>query len=83
MTADIEKTFLHNEVKPDDRKFLLFLWFDENNQVVTFQCNRHIFGATSPPTCENFALQRCALEKASVFERSSRIASHSFIWTTC
>ena len=45
MTADIEEMFLQVEVKTEDRKFLRFLWFDENNQVFTYQYNRHIFGA--------------------------------------
>ena len=79
MTADIEEMFLQVEVKPEDRKFLRLLWFHENDQVVTYQYNRHIFGAKSSPTCAIFALQRCALDNASVFERSSRrIASHYF-----
>ena len=59
-------------------KFLRFLCFNESDQVVTNQYNRHIFGAKSSPTCVNFALQRCALDNAYVFERSSRIASHYF-----
>ena len=76
MTADIEERFFQVEVKPENRKYLQFLWFDENGHFVRYQYNRHIFGAKSSPTCANFAFQRCALDNASVFERSSRIASH-------
>ena len=79
MTAYIEEIILQVEVKPEDRKFLRLLWFHDNDQIVTYQYNWHIFGAKSSPTCAIFALQRCALDNAYVFERSSRrIASHYF-----
>ena len=81
MKADIEGMFLQVEVKPEDRIFLLFLCLDENDQFVTHQYSRHIFGVKSSPTCANFALQRCALDNAPVFERSSQIASHYFYLT--
>ena len=70
--------FLQVVVKPEDRKFLRFLWFDENDKIVTFQYNRHIFGAKSSPTCANFALQRCATDNADGSERASHIACHNF-----
>ena len=58
MSADIEEMFLQVEIRYEDRRFLRFLWFDENDKIVTYQYNRHIFGAKSSPTCANFALQR-------------------------
>ena len=31
LTADMEKAFLHIQIKPDDRDMLQFLWFDDVN----------------------------------------------------
>ncbi|XP_075263346.1 uncharacterized protein LOC142354894, partial [Convolutriloba macropyga] len=78
LSADIEEMFLQVEVKPEDRKFLRFLWSDENDKLVTYQYNRHIFGAKSSPTCANFALQRCATDNAENSDRASYIACHNF-----
>ena len=78
LSADIEEMFLQVEVRREDRRFLRFLWFDEQNRIVTYQYNRHIFGAKSSPTCANFALQRCATENAAGHERASHIACHNF-----
>ena len=74
LSADIEEMFLQVEVRREDRRFLRFLWFDEQNRIVTYQYNRHIFGANSSPTCANFVLQRCATENAEVHERACHIA---------
>ena len=70
--------FFQVEVKPEDRQFLRFLWFDEKDRVVTYQYNRHIFRAKSSPTCANFAFHRCALDNANGSERASYIACHNF-----
>ena len=78
LSAYVEEMFLQVEVKPEDRKFLRFLWSDENDQLVTYQYNRHIFGAKSSQTCANFALQRCATDNSENSDRASYIACHNF-----
>ena len=78
LSADIEEMFLQVEFRLEDRKFLRFLWSDENDQLVTYQYNRHIFGAKSSPTCANFALQRCATDNAENSDRANHIACHNF-----
>ena len=35
LSANIEEIFLQVEVRPEDQKFLRFLWSDENDQLVT------------------------------------------------
>ena len=42
------------------RRYLRFLWTDEDGKLMPYQYNRHIFGANSSPTCANYALQQCA-----------------------
>ena len=78
LSADIEEMFLQAEVRPEDRNFLRFLWSDENDQLVTYEYNRDIFGSKSSPTCANFALQRCATDNDENSDRASYIACHNF-----
>ena len=56
-----EKAFLNIEIHPQDRKYLRFLWVDDNKalepQVLTYQFNRVVFGVTSSPFLLNAALR--------------------------
>ena len=50
VTADISKAFHRIIVKPEDRKFLKFLWQNfETNELLTYQFKVVLFGATCSP----------------------------------
>ena len=60
LTADIEELFLQIQVLEQQRRYLRFLWADEDGKLMPYQYNRHVFGAKLSPTCANYALQQCA-----------------------
>ena len=64
--------FLQIQVPEQQRRYLRFLWADEDGKQMPYQHNRHIFGAKSSPTCANYALQQCA----KLFGLEQPIASH-------
>ena len=71
LTADIEQTFLQIHVPEQQRRYLRFLWTDEDGKLMPYQYNRHIFGAKSSLTCVNYALQ----QRAKLFGMGHAIAS--------
>lgn len=61
--ADIESMFYQVKVPPKDREFLRFLWFPDGNlNKEPYECRMtvHVFGASSSPSCANFALRKTA-----------------------
>ena len=60
LTADFEEMFLQIQVPEQQRRYLRFLWADEDGKLMPYQYNRHIFEANLSPTCANYALQQCA-----------------------
>ena len=70
LSADIEEMFLQIQEPEQQRRYLRFLWTDEDGKLMPYQYNRHIFGAKSSPTCANYALQ----QSAKLFEMKHPIA---------
>ena len=60
-TADVEAMFLQVMVPDEQRNYLRFLWWpggDETKPIQELRMTRHLFGATSSPSCANYALRR-------------------------
>ena len=69
--GDIESMFHQVSVPKEDRDFLRFLWWengDLDSEPKIFRMKVHIFGATSSPSCCNFALKHLAEEQRENFE---------------
>jgi len=63
VTCDIEQMFHSFHVNPENRDFLRFLWFKDNNlngQICEYRMNLHLFGAVSSPAVANFGLRATA-----------------------
>ena len=74
MTADIEKMYYQVRIPSNQRDFLRFLWFrdgDLQSEPQEFRLKVHVFGATSSPSCSNFALKETANSQMEKFSRES------------
>ena len=68
--GDVEKMFYQVRVPAKDRSLLRFLWWpdgDLSRQLEEYHMNVHLFGATSSPSCANFALRRTAQDYGSLY----------------
>ena len=69
--ADIEGMFLQVKVPESQRDYLRFLWWpdgDITRNPMEYRMSVHLFGATSSPSCANFALRRTASDNAGLFD---------------
>ena len=70
LSADIECMFHQIRVAPADQDAFRFLWWPNSNltqQPVDHRMKVHLFGATSSPSCSNFALRRTAEDNKGEF----------------
>jgi len=74
--ADIEKMFYQVHVPKEHQNYLRFLWWPEGDtakQPVDYQMTVHLFGASSSPSCANFALRRTAYDNEAKFGTEAKM----------
>ena len=72
LMSDIEAMFHQVRVPEEDADLLRFLWWpngDLSQPMVEYRMVVHLFGATSSPSCANFALRRCAEDNKDFFSQ--------------
>ena len=82
LIANIQHVFFQFEVKEDDTHSLRFLYSDsenENERIVIYKYNRHIFGARNSPKCAHYALTR-TLEVDNLHHLSNILYMDDFIF---
>ncbi|XP_049322874.1 uncharacterized protein LOC125782565 [Astyanax mexicanus] len=68
--ADIQQMFHCFIVRPEDRNFLRFFWFQDNNpnnQIVECRMRVHVFGNSPSPAVAIYGLRHAAQEEESEF----------------
>lgn len=72
LMSDIEAMFHQVRVPQEDADLLRFLWWsngDVTEDLTEYRMVVHLFGATSSPSCANFALRRCAKDNKELFSQ--------------
>ena len=87
LMSDIEAMFHQVRVPETDADLLQFLWWpngDFSQQMVEYRMVVHLFGATSSPSCANFALRKCAEDNKQLFnQKVFDTIMHSFYVDDC
>ena len=71
IVADIEAMFYQVSVEPKDCDAFRFLWWENNDPQETpteYRMSKHVFGATSSPSCANFCLKKTASTYGKEFD---------------
>lgn len=75
ITADIQHMFHCFHVRPEDRNFLRFFWYkdnDPNEEVIEYRMKVHIFGNSPSPAVAIYGLRRAAQEGESEYGSDAR-----------
>lgn len=82
LTCDIEGMFHQIRVNPEHRDLLRFLWWEGNDlskDPTDYRMTVHLFGATSSPSCANFALKKTADDYEEEFgAQAANFIRHNF-----
>lgn len=68
--GDIDSMFYQVKVPQEDASFLRFLWYEDGNprkRITEYQMIVHLFGATSSPSCANYALRKTAQDYKGLY----------------
>ena len=80
--SDIESMFYRVNVQERHRDYFRFLWWpngDFSNELTEYQMCVHLFGATSSPSCANYALHQTASDYVEKFgQEAADILTHNF-----
>ena len=78
-TADIESMFLQVAVPTEECKLFRDHWRDSpEDSIKIFEYNRHVFGATSSPTCANYGFQQGGRDHKVDFPSAASIIDRNF-----
>lgn len=85
--ADVEAMYHQVRVPIEDSNLLRFLWWpdgDLSQLLEEYRMRVHLFGATSSPSCANFALRKCAEDNRDSFSvQVVEMIMHSFYVDDC
>lgn len=79
-TGDIEAMFLQVAVPENQRDYLRFLWWPQGTTEPPkeYRMTVHLFGATSSPSCANYALHRTAEDYGACSREASETIRNNF-----
>ncbi|XP_033755669.1 uncharacterized protein LOC117338425 [Pecten maximus] len=75
ITADIQQMFFQFRVHEEDRNFLRFFWFKDNNpdmELAEYRMCAHVFGNSPSPAIATYGLRKSAIEQEGRFGSDMR-----------